>query len=79
VLVAFTTSFAGTASDTALAAVVGAVVTATALTVSAVVAAFAGSANNEVVASATAVAIAISGFLNEVMFISPYIVRLDQI
>jgi hypothetical protein len=72
VLVASTTLVAGTASDTALAAVVGAVVTATALTVSAVVAAFAGSANNEVVTSATADAIAISGFLNEVMVISPY-------
>jgi hypothetical protein len=37
-----------------------------------VVAAFAGSANSEVVASATADTIAISGFLNEVMVISPY-------
>jgi hypothetical protein len=72
VLVASTTLVAGTASDTALAAVVGAVVTATALTVSAAVAAFAGSANNEVVASATADTVAISVFLSEVMYISPY-------
>jgi hypothetical protein len=72
VLVASTTLVAGTGSDTALAAVVGAVVTATALTVSAVVAAFAGSANSEVVASATADTVAISVFLSEVMYISPY-------
>jgi hypothetical protein len=63
---------AGTGSATAFAAVVGAVVTATALTVSAAVAAFAGTAST-VPTSASAEAIAISGFLNEVMFVSPFI------
>jgi hypothetical protein len=66
----------GTGSATAFAAVVGAVETATAFTVSAVDAALAGDATRAVVTSATADAIAISGFLNEVMYSPYYIVLL---
>jgi hypothetical protein len=68
----------GTGSATAFTAVVGAVETATAFTVSAVDAALAGDATRAVVTSATAEAIAISGFLNEVIY-SPYIVFLYSV
>jgi hypothetical protein len=68
-----TSLFDGTGIAIAVADVVPAVTAGSPDTVSAVVAALAGPATSMVPTSATAEAIAISGFFNEVMYFSPFI------